>query len=371
MVPAKAIGVVGQISHYDSLIKMLPLLLDQPVVNWDLPPDQPYREKQIRTWILQRFVSSYDEMTDLSLSLRTSLASRFRLRAAEPITIQGSEDTTRKFLWKLGDGSLIESVLIPATLSKTGTRSARLTICVSSQVGCAYGCRFCASGLDGWRRNLTAAEIIGQVLEAARIAGRRADNLVFMGMGEPLANLPNLLSALDLLISPANIGMGARHVTISTSGLAPQIEELAHHPFPFRLALSLHAASDEVRDKIMPVNKRYPMERLLAACDIFIAARKKLIFFEYILLAGINDSPEQARLLAQHAKRLHAKVNLIPYNKVEGLPYERPTEDAIHLFCRTLLAAGVRATVRREKGHDIDAACGQLRLQKMQEDKKT
>ena len=143
---------------------MLPLLLDQPVTEWDLPPDQPYREKQIRTWVLQRFVSSYDEMTDLSLPLRTSLASRFRLRAAEPVTIQGSEDTTRKFLWKLGDGSFIESVLIPATPGKEGNRSTRLTLCVSSQVGCAYGCRFCASGIDGWRRNLTSAEIIGQLI---------------------------------------------------------------------------------------------------------------------------------------------------------------------------------------------------------------
>jgi len=341
---------------------MLPLLLDQPVAAWGLPSDQPYREKQIRTWVLQRFVSSYEEMTDLSVPLRSSLASRFRLRAAEPVTIQGSEDTTRKFLWKLGDGSMVESVLIPATPGIQGSRSSRLTLCVSSQVGCAYGCRFCASGIDGWRRNLTAAEIIGQVLEASRVAGRRPDNLVFMGMGEPLANLPNLLSALELLISPHGVGMGARHVTISTSGLAPQIEELARHPLQFHLALSLHAASDEIRDKIMPVNKRYPLDRLLAACDTFVRTRKKQIFFEYILLAGINDSPEQARLLAQHARRLHSKVNLIPYNKVEGLPYERPSEEAIHLFCRTLLAAGVRATVRREKGHDIDAACGQLRL---------
>ena len=345
----------------------LPLLLDQPVSAWDLPPDQPYREKQIRTWVLQRFVSSYDEMTDLSLPLRTSLASRFRLRAAEPVTIQGSEDSTRKFLWKLGDGSFIESVLIPATQGREGNRSSRLTLCVSSQVGCAYGCRFCASGIDGWRRNLTTAEIIGQVLEASRIAGRRPDNLVFMGMGEPLANLANLLPALDLLISPTNLGMGARHVTISTSGLAPQIEELAHHPLQFRLALSLHAASDAIRDQIMPVNKRYPLDRLLEACDIFVRTRKKQIFFEYILLAGINDSPEQATLLAQHARRLFAKVNLIPYNKVEGLPYQRPSEETIHLFCRTLLKAGIRATVRREKGHDIDAACGQLRLRQEKE----
>jgi 23S rRNA (adenine2503-C2)-methyltransferase len=342
---------------------MLPLLLDQPVAAWGLPSDQPYREKQIRTWVLQRFVSSYDEMTDLSVPLRTALASRFRLRAAEPVTIQGSEDTTRKFLWKLGDGSMVESVLIPATPGIQGSRSSRLTLCVSSQVGCAYGCRFCASGIDGWRRNLTAAEIIGQVLEASRVAGRRPDNLVFMGMGEPLANLPNLLSALELLISPHGVGMGARHVTISTSGLAPQIEELARHPLQFHLALSLHAASDEIRDKIMPVNKRYPLDRLLAACDTFVKTRKKQIFFEYILLAGINDSLEQARLLAQQARRVNAKVNLIPYNTVEGLEWERPEDSRQEAFLKILQQAGTEATLRREKGHDIAAACGQLRLQ--------
>lgn len=345
---------------------MKPLLLDIPAKEWPLPSGQSYREKQIRDWVLKRFVSTYDEMTDLSADLRADLAARYRLRAAEPVKIQGSEDTTRKFLWKLGDGSFVESVLIPATLGTSGSRSTRLTLCVSSQVGCAYGCRFCASGIDGWRRNLTAGEIVGQVIEAAKIAGRRPDNLVFMGMGEPLANLPNLLTALELLISPEGIGMGARHITISTSGLAPQIEELARHPLQFRLALSLHAASDEIRDKIMPVNKRYPLDRLLSACDSFVRAKNKQIFFEYILLAGINDDPAQARLLAQHARRLRAKVNLIPYNRVEGLPYERPSESAIRKFCQTLLQAGIRATVRREKGHDIDAACGQLRLKEME-----
>ena len=349
---------------------MKPLLLDVPVTDWNLPAGQAYREKQIRDWVLKRFVSSYEEMTDLSAPLRADLSTRFRLRAAEPVKIQGSEDTTRKFLWKLGDGSMVESVLIPATVGSSGRRSTRLTLCVSSQVGCAYGCRFCASGIDGWRRHLTTAEIVGQVIEAARIAGRRPDNLVFMGMGEPLANLPNLLPALELLISPTGIGMGARHVTISTSGLAPQIEELARHPLQFRLALSLHAASDEIRDKIMPVNRRYPLDRLLAACDTFVRAKNKQIYFEYILLAGVNDDPNQARLLAQHARRLHAKVNLIPYNKVEGLPYERPTEPAIRLFCQTLLQSGIRATVRREKGHDIDAACGQLRLKEIQAESK-
>lgn len=341
---------------------MNPLLLDSTAPSWQLPPGEPWREKQIREWIFQRFASSFDEMSNLPAGLRTDLAGRFRLAAVEPVKIQGSADTTRKFLWRLGDGSLLESVLIPANLGQHGDRSGRLTLCVSSQVGCAYGCRFCASGLDGWRRNLTAAEIVGQVLGAARIAGRRPDNLVFMGMGEPLANLPRLRTAMEILTSPEGVGIGARHLTVSTSGLAPQIEELAKIPGQFRLALSLHAGTNETRDKIMPVNRKYPLEKLIPACEIFAQAKRKMITFEYILLKDLNDHPAEARAVVRHARRLHAKVNLIPYNTVEGLPYERPTEPAIRHFQKVFRDAGVEATVRREKGHDIDAACGQLRL---------
>lgn len=341
---------------------MNPLFLDTPATDWKLPAGEPWREKQLREWIFQRFSSSFEEMSNLPAELRAALGGRFRLAAVEPVKIQGSADTTRKILWRLGDGSLLESVLIPANLGRDGGRSGRLTLCVSSQVGCAYGCRFCASGLDGWRRNLTAAEIVGQVLGAGKIAGRRPDNLVFMGMGEPLANLPRLRSAMEILTSPEGVGIGTRHLIVSTSGLAPQIEELAQIPGQFRLALSLHAGTDEIRNKIMPVNRKYPLERLISACETFARAKRKMITFEYILLKDLNDDPAEARAVVRHALRLHAKVNLIPYNTVEGLPYERPTEPAIRRFQEVFKAAGVEATVRREKGHDIDAACGQLRL---------
>ncbi len=339
-----------------------PLLLDVQTADWKLPSAEPWREKQIREWIFQRFAASFEEMSNLPAGLRTELAGQFRLAAVEPVKIQGSADTTRKLLWRLGDGSLLESVLIPANPGRDGNRSGRLTLCVSSQVGCAYGCRFCASGLDGWRRNLTAAEIVGQVLGAAKIAGRRPENLVFMGMGEPLANLPRLRTAMEILTSPEGVGIGARHLTVSTSGLAPQIEELAQVPGQFRLALSLHAGTNETRDKIMPVNRKYPLEKLIPACETFARAKRKMMTFEYILLRDLNDDPAEARAVVRHARRLHAKVNLIPYNTVEGLPYERPSEAAIHRFQQVFQEAGVEATVRREKGHDIDAACGQLRL---------
>lgn len=339
-----------------------PLLLDTPSSDWKFPEGEPWREKQIREWVFQRFASSFDEMSNLPASLRADFAGRFRLAAVEPVKIQGSADTTRKFLWRLGDGALLESVLIPANPGRDGDRSGRLTLCISSQVGCAYGCRFCASGLDGWRRNLTTGEIVGQVLGSAKIAGRRPDNLVFMGMGEPLANLPRVRTAMEILTSPAGLGIGARHLTVSTSGLAPQIEELARIPGQFRLALSLHAGTDEVRNKIMPVNRKYPLDRLIPACETFARAKRKMITFEYILLKDLNDDPAEARAVVRHARRLHAKVNLIPYNTVDGLPYERPSETAIRRFQKVLKDAGVEATVRREKGHDIDAACGQLRL---------
>ena len=341
---------------------MNPLLLDVPPAEWNLPPAEPWREKQLRTWVFERFASSFQEMSNLPVPLRADLATRFRMAAVETVKIQGSADTTRKILWRLGDGSLLESVLIPANPGRDGNRSGRLTLCVSSQVGCAYGCRFCASGLDGWRRNLTAGEIVGQVLGAAKIAGRRPDNLVIMGMGEPLANLPRLRAAMEMLTSPEGLGIGARHLTVSTSGLAPQIEELARVPGQFRLALSLHAGTNETRDKIMPVNRRYPLEKLIPACESFARAKRKMITLEYILIRDLNDSPDEARAVVRHARRLHAKVNLIPYNTVEGLPYERPAEPAIRRFQMVFRDAGVEATVRREKGHDIDAACGQLRL---------
>ena len=301
--------------------------------------------------------------------MRKDLAEQWQLQPMELARLQGSADTTRKFLWRLSDGQYIESVLIPATPGSDGERANRLTLCVSSQVGCALGCKFCASGLDGLQRNLTPGEIVGQVLMARNEAGRRIDNLVFMGMGEPLANLPNLLPALDTILSPEGLGIGARHITLSTSGLVPRILQLSEHPAQLRLAISLHGADDATRQQIMPINERYPVGELLKACETFVHQRKKIITFEYILINEVNDDLAQATLLAKHAKKLRAKINLIPYNTVEGLDWRRPNLKRIEAFRRRVESGGAKVTVRMEKGHDIDAACGQLRLRQKQDDR--
>ena len=304
-------------------------------------------------------------MTDLPAGLRKDLAETFSFARLESLRVLGSKDTTRKFLFRLPDGALIESVLIPASPALYGEASDRRTICMSTQVGCAYGCKFCASGLDGFARNLSAAEIVGQFLEVERIAEERINNIVFMGMGEPLANFKNLMRAIDIINSPWGLGLGARHITISTSGLAPQIKELADQPRQIRLAISLHGATNEVRQQIMPVNKKYPLEVLLEACEYFTQRKKQRITFEYILIANVNDSPSNAADLARVAKRVGAKVNCIPYNSVAGLAWERPSEARQDAFMAVLENARVPATIRREKGHDIAAACGQLRRQTM------
>lgn len=332
-------------------------------------------------------------MTNLPKSLREMLQKNFSFQILELVRKQGSNDTTQKFLWKLADGSLIECVLIPANPALYGEVSDRRTLCISTQVGCAYGCKFCASGLEGWKRNLEPHEIVEQILAVERSfqfsissfqpikselktanlkletnarhsspVTRHIDNIVVMGMGEPLANYDHLLKALKILNAPWGAGIGARKITISTSGLAPQIRKLADEPLQFRLAISLHGATDEVRNKIMPVNRKFPLKELVAACEDYQSQKGRMITFEYILIAGVNDSIEQTKPLAALAKRLYAKVNLIPYNKVEGLPWKRPPEKVCEHFLAALEKQKVIATLRREKGHDIDAACGQLRL---------
>ena len=301
-------------------------------------------------------------MTDLPAATRSRLAEEFGLVRPEVVRVLGSRDTTRKFLFRLGDGSLIESVLIPASPALYGETSDRRTACVSTQVGCAYGCKFCASGLEGFSRNLEASEIVDQLLMVEKESGEKIDNIVFMGMGEPLANLTNLLCAIRIINAPWGLEIGARHITISTSGLAPQIRKLATEPTQFRLAISLHGATDEVRNRIMPVNRKYNLATLFQACDYYVA-RKRRLMFEYILISGVNDSDEQAQKLAKHAVRLSAKINLIPYNTVEGLEWSRPSRNRQETFLRILRERGAVATLRREKGHDIAAACGQLRLQ--------
>ena len=322
-----------------------------------------YRAGQITDWLYTKRVESFERMTDLPDQLRTRLAKHFAFDRLEVVRVLGSRDTTRKFLFRLADGDLIESVLIPASPALYGAKSDRRTICISTQVGCAYGCKFCASGLEGFSRNLRTSEIVDQILVVERDTAEKIDNVVFMGMGEPLANLQNVMRAIQIINAPWGLGIGARHITVSTSGLAPQIRKLADEPLQIRLAISLHGATDEVRNQIMPINRRYNIETLLSACDYYAAWKKQRLTFEYILIAGVNDSDEQARLLSRHACRLSAKVNLIPYNSVEGLPWSRPSRNRQEKFLSILRAHKIPATLRREKGHDIDAACGQLRLQ--------
>jgi len=346
-----------------------------------------YRADQVLDWLYRARVTDWGAMTNLPKELRSKLAEHFSLLPMTLARVRGAADTTRKFLWRLTDGALIESVLIPANPALYGEASDRHTLCVSTQVGCAYGCRFCASGLEGWKRNLLAHEIVGQVLETERLAreearktvegggsgsdgggaglgvdGRWIGNLVIMGMGEPLANYENLMRALQVLNASWGGGIGARKITISTSGLAPQIRQLADHPPQFRLAISLHGATDAVRERIMPVNRKYPLKELASAIEYYQARKGRMITFEYILIEGVNDGLDQIEPLARLAKRLHAKINLIPYNAVEGLEWKRPVEAAQERFLSGLEKLGVTATLRREKGHDIDAACGQLRL---------
>ncbi len=327
-----------------------------------------FRAKQIVEWIYEKRVSDFSQMTNLNQPLRNWLGKTFSLHDLATVLVTGSKDTTRKYLFRLGDRRLIETVLIPANQSMFGEKSERRTICVSSQVGCAYDCKFCASGLAGFTRNLTAGEIVSQVLKAEAESGESVQNIVFMGMGEPLANLRNLTTAIEILNSPWGVNIGARRMTVSTSGLAPQIEKLAALPMQIRLAISLHGATDEVRDQIMPINRKYPLERLFQALDIWREAKKQKITFEYILIEGVNDHLEQARILARRARAINAKVNLIPYNTVAGLKWTRPTETQQVAFLNILTEAGVQATLRREKGHDIGAACGQLRLQQETEE---
>ncbi|MEM7698875.1 MAG: 23S rRNA (adenine(2503)-C(2))-methyltransferase RlmN [Verrucomicrobiota bacterium] len=331
---------------------------------WMIDHDEPrFRARQIVSWLFEKRVDSFDAMSNLSQKLRSKLAEHFSLETLPIVRVTGSEDTTRKYLFRLVDGRLVETVLIPASVNFDGERSDRRTLCVSSQVGCAFGCKFCASGLDGFTRNLSADEIVSQVMEVEAHSGHRVSNIVFMGMGEPLANLRNLEVALQLINAEWGLGIGSRQITISTSGLAPQIERLARLPMQIRLAISLHGATDPVRSRIMPINDQFPIERLFEALAVWQQHKKQKVTFEYILIEDINDGLDEAAVLAKRARSLGAKVNLIPYNRVEGLEWKRPGTGRQEAFLKTLRKAGVTATLRREKGHDIDAACGQLRLQ--------
>lgn len=335
-----------------------------------------YRADQILNWIYKHYATDWEEMTNLSIPLRKKLKEIFNHYVSKLVKVQLASDSTRKFLWQLEDNSFIESVLIPANPALYGEPSDRMTLCVSTQVGCAYKCRFCASGLFGIKRNLQTSEIVEQILAVERWAiaenlpvlssskqrERLINNIVFMGMGEPLANYDNLLKAVKIINADWGCNIGARKITISTCGLAPEIKRLAGEKMQLRLAVSLHGATNDVRSKLMPVNKKYPIEQLMEALSLYRQNKSGMITFEYILIDGVNDAPEQAEKLAFLARPLFAKVNLIPYNRVEGLDYKPSPLAAQKQFLNILKRRGVKATLRREKGGDIDAACGQLRL---------
>lgn len=335
-----------------------------------------FRAKQVLDWLYKQKVTDWEAMTNLPKALRSWLAGNYTLFPATRVLIKDASDTTQKLLLQLGDGSLIETVLIRAPQFHDSAEGFRTTICISTQVGCAYGCKFCASGLDGWKRDLLTGEIIAQLIEVCRVVAEQNgvtdpkaerhppfDNIVVMGMGEPLANYDNLLAALRTVNADWGLNFGARRITVSTSGLVPQILRLADEPAQFRLALSLHGATNDVRQQIMPVNRKYPLEELLPAAKTFSRKHGRMLTLEYILIEEVNDTLDQATALGRIANDLHAHVNLIPYNTVEGLPWKRPSLRRQDTFVDALRATGSRCTIRREKGHDIDAACGQLRLQ--------
>lgn len=331
-----------------------------------------FRAKQIMDWLYKKRVNTWDDMLNLPKVIHDWLDKNFILYPTKPILDKRSNDVTQKLLMELEDHSLIETVLIRAPQEGVGADQSRKTVCVSIQVGCAYGCKFCASGLAGFRRNLNASEVVSQLMHICRMEDAHTprakesiasfDNIVFMGMGEPLANYDALVRTIKILNAEWGLHFGARRITVSTSGLAPQILQLAEEGIAVRLAISLHGATNEVRNRIMPINKKYPLEVLLPAAKAFQEKHGRMLTLEFILISDINDSLEQAHELAKIAYDLHAHVNCIPYNKVEGLEWKRPSIRRQDAFVDVLRKAGVSVTIRREKGHDINAACGQLRL---------
>ena len=331
-----------------------------------------FRAKQILEWVYKKRARTWDDMTNLSKPLRTWLDETFELMPASLVSGKQSLDVTDKLLLEMGDRSLIETVIIRVPQEGVGLDLSRKTICISTQVGCAMACAFCASGLAGLKRDLNAGEIVAQLLQVcyredartprARMELASFDNIVVMGMGEPLANYDNIIRALTIVNAEWGLGVGARRITLSTSGLVPKILKLAEEPLGLRLAISLHGATNEVREKIMPVNKAYPLEKLLPAIKAFNEKHGRMVTLEFILIEEINDSLDQAEKLRNIARDLHAHVNIIPYNTVEGLPWKRPSITRQERFADILRDARISVTLRREKGHDIDAACGQLRL---------
>jgi 23S rRNA (adenine2503-C2)-methyltransferase len=313
-----------------------------------------FHGRQIFHWIHRRGVTDPSDMTDLGRALRATLADRFTIGTPSVISRHVSADGTIKFLLGLADGRQIEAVYIPDTPAQT--------FCISTQVGCAMACAFCLTGKMGLARHLTAGEIAGQVRVLARETGlaSAAFNIVFMGMGEPLHNYDATMKALRMLADEQGLAVHPRRVTLSTVGVLPAMERLAGEPIMPNLAVSLHATTDEGRSALVPINRKYGLEELIEACRQFPLAKRRRITFEYVLLAGVNDTPEDARRLAKLLAGIKAKVNLLPLNAAPGIPFERPSDERVNAFAKILADKGVTVSVRRSRGRDIRAACGQL-----------
>jgi 23S rRNA (adenine2503-C2)-methyltransferase len=317
--------------------------------------EQPgFRAHQLYRWIYRRGHVDFTRMTDLGVGLRDQLTRQFRIGTPELVRKDVSTDGTTKFLLRLADGKLIESVFIPDTPS--------MTFCISTQAGCAMRCAFCLTGKMGLERNLTAGEIAGQVRVLARELHMldTAFNIVLMGMGEPLHNYDATMKALRLLHDPRGLSVSPRRMTLSTVGVLPAMERLASEPLMPNLAISLHATTEEGRDALVPVNRKYGLQDLLDTCRRFPLKRRNRITFEYVLLAGVNDTPQDARRLVRLLQGIRSKVNLLPLNEAEGIPFSRPAEDRVNGFARILADAGLTVSVRKSRGRDIRAACGQL-----------
>ena len=320
--------------------------------------EKPFRAQQILKWIFHQGVTDFEEMTNLSLPLRQRLQEVAIIEPPRIHSEQVSTDGTIKWLMGAGSGNAVETVFIPET--------ARGTLCISSQVGCALNCTFCATGAQGFNRNLSSDEIIGQVWQAARLLGherngvRKITNVVLMGMGEPLANLYEVVPALSLMRNDLGFGMAAKRVTLSTSGMVPQIDTL-RDTIDVALAVSLHAPNDELREQLVPLNRKYPIKELMRACADYVSDKhKRTVTFEYTLIDGVNDHPDHARQLVKLLRRLPSKLNLIPFNPFPGTEYRCSPERRIREFQEIVMQGGLIATVRKTRGQDIDAACGQL-----------
>ncbi len=313
-----------------------------------------FHGRQIFAWIHAKGVTAFEKMTDLPRPLRADLAEHFRVLTPSIIEKETSSDGTVKFLLGLDDDTRIESVFIPDTPSQT--------FCISTQVGCAMKCGFCLTGKMGLVRNLTAGEIAGQVRVLAGEIGLRESkfNIVLMGMGEPLHNYDNTMKALRLLNDKHGLGVSPRRVTLSTVGVLPALERLATEPLMPNLAISLHATTEDQRDALVPVNRKYGLRDILAAARKFPATRRHRITFEYVLMRGVNDTPDDARRLVRLLGDIRCKVNLIPLNEAAGIPFDRPSDERVNAFAKTLAAAGLTVSVRKSRGRDIRAACGQL-----------